>query len=452
MNDSPYPAGETRPGRAQAGVMAGELPRVLLVGENASLKMGGEGSFPYLYFKLLRARGVDVRLACHARVRDELRELLGDDFDRVSFVADDRTDRLLFRAEQYLPAKLREQTFGIARHLRVRERLRPVIRQLVARHDIHVIHEVTPISPKTPTRLSGLGAPVVIGPLCGGMVYPPGFRYRESSLERFVERSGRLLADLLNRLYPGKLLAEAIVVANEQTKRALPRGYRGVLYEGIPDIGVDLGVWDSSRRPREPRAGGPVRFVFLGRLVNWKAVDLLLEAFARVVAACPAAELEILGDGDLRGQLEAQAVELKVRDRVNFVGWVKASEGAARMRDADAFVLPSLRECGGSAVFEAMALGLPVIVARWGGPGIYVSDDCGIRVAPSSREEFVAGLAEAMLRLAGDPELRRRMGEAAIRLATRGIFNWDRKIDRFLEIYREVSSRQAREPHPVVGQ
>src|SRR5262249_25108654 len=104
MNDSPDPAGETRPGRVQAG----ELPRVLLVGENASIKMGGEASFPYLYFKLLRARGVDVRLACHARVRDELRGLLGDDFDRVSFVDDDRSSRLLFRAEQYLPGKLRE--------------------------------------------------------------------------------------------------------------------------------------------------------------------------------------------------------------------------------------------------------------------------------------------------------------------------------------------------------
>jgi glycosyltransferase involved in cell wall biosynthesis len=109
------------------------------------------------------------------------------------------------------------------------------------------------------------------------------------------------------------------------------------------------------------------------------------------------------------------------------------------MQIADVFVLPSLRECGGSSAFEAMALGLPVIVTRWGGPGLYVTDECGIRVDPSSREGFVAGLAEAMLRLARDPLLRQRMGEAGVRHASEGIFNWERKIDRFLQIYRDVA-------------
>ena len=69
--------------------------RVLLVGENASMRMSGETSFPYLHFKLLRDRGVDVRMLCHARVREELRELLGDDFPRVSFVDDGAFDLAL---------------------------------------------------------------------------------------------------------------------------------------------------------------------------------------------------------------------------------------------------------------------------------------------------------------------------------------------------------------------
>jgi glycosyltransferase involved in cell wall biosynthesis len=421
-------------------------PRVLLVGENAALRMGGEASFPYLYFKKLRARGVEVWLACHARVRDELRELLGEDIERVSFVEEDPLDLLLFRAEQYLPAKLKEQTTSVARHLRIRRLLRPVIRALIERHSIEVIHEVTPISPKMPTCLHGLGVPVLIGPLCGGMVYPPAFRYLEGPFERFVEWTGRLMADLVNHMVSGKLYAEALVVANEQTKRALPRGYRGTLYEGIPDIGVDLETWSRQDRVQGSHEEGLVRFIFLGRLVNWKGVDLLLEAFARVVGAFPEAALEILGDGPLRSALEAQVVRLGIRDRVNFAGWVMGTEGAARMRNADVFVLPSLRECGGSAAFEAMALGLPLIVTRWGGPGLYVTDECGIRVDPSSREGFVAGLAEAMLRLARDPELRHRMGEAGVRHATEGIFNWERKIDRLLQIYRDI----ARRTHPVI--
>src|SRR3954471_15093182 len=103
--------------RGQVADAAGTSPRVLLVGENASLQMGGEASFPYLYFKLLRAGGVEVWLASHARVRDELRELLGDDFDRVSFVEDNAFDLALFRTEKYLPIKLRDQTTSVLRHV-----------------------------------------------------------------------------------------------------------------------------------------------------------------------------------------------------------------------------------------------------------------------------------------------------------------------------------------------
>jgi glycosyltransferase involved in cell wall biosynthesis len=415
--------------------------RVLLVGENASMRMSGETSFPCLYFKLLRERGVDVRMICHGRVRDELRELLGDDFPRVSFVEDNAVDLALFRIEQLIPGKLKEQTIVTLRHVRIRQRMRPVIRELVRQHSIDVIHEVTPISPKMPSCAHGLGAPVVIGPLCGGMVYPPGFRFMESLAEKAFEQFGRRLSHLVNMLVPGKLLAEALIVANEQTRQALPRGCRGRIIEGIPDIGVNLGVWDRDPEPRPARSGGPVRFVFLGRLVQWKGVEFLLDAFARVAGSCPEAVLEILGDGPLRGEYEAKVAALGIAERVKFVGWVTTAEGASRMKDADAFVLPSLRECGGSAAFEAMALGLPVIVVRWGGPGLYVNDECGIRVEPSSREEFVDGLARAMLRLARDSGLRHQMGEAARRYAVGGIFNWDRKIDRTLEIYEETLGR-----------
>src|SRR3954451_9131119 len=113
-------------------IVASKTPRVLVVGENAALRMGGEGSFPYLYFKLLRARGVEVWLACHARTRDELRELLGSEaFQRVSFVEEDFIDLPLSRIDQYLPAKLREQTIAVVRHLRIRQLLRPIIRGVI---------------------------------------------------------------------------------------------------------------------------------------------------------------------------------------------------------------------------------------------------------------------------------------------------------------------------------
>ncbi len=103
----------------------------------------------------------------------------------------------------------------------------------------------------------------------------------------------------------------------------------------------------------------------------------------------------------------------------------------------DCLILPTLLESGGAVLLEAMAVGLPVIATKWGGPAEYVDDSCGILVPPDSRESLIAGLADAMERLARDPELRHRMGEAGRRKIQR-FYTWDAKIDRILDFYHQA--------------
>lgn len=417
-------------------------PRVVILGENASMKMGGEASFPYLHFKLLRERGVEAWLVAHARTRDELHRLLPGEIDRMYFVEESKVDVFLWKLGLKLPRKIDEQTIGMLRHILTHRRLRRVVAEVVARERADIVHEVTPISPKAPSAMYGLGVPVVAGPLSGAMDFPPAFQHLQGRAARLVERGGRALAHLANRLIPGRIRAESLVVANAQTLKALPRGYRGKVYEGISEVSVDLKVWRlGGQASRE--ADGLVRFSYLGRLVGWKAVDLLLEAFKHVADRCPQARLEILGDGDERQALEARSKRLGLTGRVEFAGWVSAEEGVRRLRASDVFVLPSLRESGGVVLLEAMALGLPVVASHWGGPGVHVNDLTGIRVAPETLDDFISGLADAMIRLAESPELRRQMGQAAIRRVECGTYDWDRKIDRFLEIYAETIARRA---------
>ena len=416
-------------------------PRVVILGENASMRMGGEASFPYLHFKRLRERGVEAWLVAHARVRDELHRLLPDEVDRMHFVEESPLDVFLWKLGLRLPRKIDEQTIGMLRHILTHRRLRRLVVEVIERERADIVHEVTPISPKAPSAMYNLGVPVVAGPLSGAMDYPPAFQHLQSSLARVVERGGRVLSHLANWLVPGRIRAEALVVANEQTLKALPKGYKGKVYPGISEVSVDSKVWKlGGRASREP--DGIVKFSYLGRLVDWKAVDLLLDAFKVVVGRCPQARLEILGDGDTRQALEEQSRRLGLIDRVEFAGWVSADEGARRLRSSDVFVLPSLRESGGVVLLEAMAVGLPVVASRWGGPGLHVDDATGIRVATDSRDGFVAGLADAMIRLAESPELRESMGRAAIRRVESGTYDWDRKIDRFLEIYAETIARR----------
>jgi glycosyltransferase involved in cell wall biosynthesis len=409
--------------------------KVCVVGQHASMKFGGEASFPWFYFKFLRARGIDATMVVHARTRDELQQAFGDDFGRIYFVDDTVADRFLYRIGKTFPGDLDSLTLAVFRHYLVQRRQRKVIRQLIKAGKVNIIHESSPIAPKQISALHGLGAPLVIGPLSGGMEFPQAFRYRQGKSRVWAERISRSVSGLCNILVPGKKKAEALLVANQLTIDALPAGCRGKIHM-MPEVSVDLTLWKDEAKPA--RDDGKIKIIYLGRLVNWKAVDLLIEAFAAVTRQVDNAYLQILGDGSDRPQLEKQVQNLGIAKKVEFAGYVKAAEGARRMRDADIFVLPSLRECGGVVMLEAMAVGLPVVAANWAGPAVHVTDETGIRVSPESHKGFVDGLSSAIVKLAQSPELRQKMGAAGKQRVQIGDYDWDQKIDHLIRIFIET--------------
>jgi glycosyltransferase involved in cell wall biosynthesis len=87
-----------------------------------------------------------------------------------------------------------------------------------------------------------------------------------------------------------------------------------------------------------------------------------------------------------------------------------------------------------------MAIGLPVIATRWGGPADYLDESCGILIDPTSRDAMVTALRDAMIRLARDRELRLGMG-ARGRAKVEARFDWERKIDEMLRIYEQCAAR-----------
>jgi glycosyltransferase involved in cell wall biosynthesis len=419
--------------------------RVLIVAENASARFGGEAILPLHYFRILRRRGIEAWLVVHARTRDELIALLPGEVDRMYFIPDTWFHRLAFKAGRLLPDGVAHVSFGYLLRLVSQIMARRLVRRLVIEHAVDVVHQPAPVSPKEPSMMFGLGAPVVIGSMNGGMVYPPAFAWMEGRFSALCTRLGRKASVVMNRLIPGKLRASALVVSNDRTERALPRGVRGAVIR-LVENGVDLSQWSPSESPRaesesDSDSSRPTRFVFVGRLIEWKCVEVLLDAFREVVARMPAT-LEILGDGPLRRPLEEHAEALGVADAVRFAGWIPHKECADRLRAVDVLVLPSVNECGGAVVLEAMACGLPVIVTNWGGPPDYVDETCGILVEPSSREGLTAGFTEAMTRLAGSPELRAALGRAGRERVVRE-FDWERKVDRMIAIYEGVTMGRA---------
>lgn len=411
--------------------------RVVIVAEHASAQFGGEAFLPLHYFQLLRSRNIEAWLVVHSRTQTELEALFPEDCDRMHFVTDTWLHRQLANYGRFLPKRVEVATAGLLSHLYTQMLQRGMVRQLVREQKINIVHEPIPVSPKYPSLMFDVGAPVIIGPLNGGMAFPPGFRSRQNQFEELAVAVSRRFSNLFNRLLPGKLKAQTILVANERTKQALPAGVQGQIIE-LVENGVDLSVWHSVN-PVQKEPNQRVHFVFVGRLVDWKAVDLLLEAF-QPVAAKTGAILEIIGDGVLQQELKAQSADLGLADSVMFTGWLSQEECAAKLQQADGLVLPSLYECGGAVVLEAMAMGLPVIATNWGGPADYLNSDCGILIEPRSREVLVNGLTEGMLKLAQSPDLRQKMGRTGQERVQK-YFDWERKIDRIVEIYDEISSK-----------
>lgn len=123
---------------------------------------------------------------------------------------------------------------------------------------------------------------------------------------------------------------------------------------------------DFAVRPEPPR--DPLRLLYLGRLTEHKGVRVLVEGFARIAAQEPAATLTLVGSGPLEQQLRDRARELGVADRVRVRPPVPAEQVAAVMHEHDVLVHASRVETFGMTVVEAVATGLPVLVARSAGP------------------------------------------------------------------------------------
>lgn len=203
---------------------------------------------------------------------------------------------------------------------------------------------------------------------------------------------------LRHRLYG---IADRLVTPSQGVMMSLPASVRA-RGRVIPNP-VDL------PEPRTRGAGGHT-LVAAGRLENQKGFDLLLQAFAQVANDHPEWRLVIWGEGTGRGELEALRDSLGLADRVSLPGLTERP--GQWVEDADLFVLSSRFESFGNVVTEAMAAGLPMVVADcpWG-PGEIVQHGVDGWLVPP---EDVAALALGLDKLMADGQLRQQLAAAAL--------------------------------------
>ncbi len=184
------------------------------------------------------------------------------------------------------------------------------------------------------------------------------------------------------------------------------------------------------------RAPG-LRLVAIGRLFPVKGFDLLLRAFAQAAPRIPDGRLEVWGEGPERASLERLARELGLSGSARFMGITDRPFDV--LRNADVFVMPSRAEGFPNALVEAMACGLPVISSDFGGAAREILRD-GVDGLLVPRED-PSSLAEAMVRLSEDPELRGRLSGRAVEVVER--FSHDRVMGLWEDAIRDAMNRDS---------
>jgi glycosyltransferase involved in cell wall biosynthesis len=381
--------------------------------------MGGEAFKALMIALEWRARGACVMQVTHARVRSEI-ERNFPDLDMV-YVEDGWLQILLHRL-RLSPALLLLNAWQLNR----------AARRTAAKFAPDVVHFTSPISPVLPHfRVPGL--PVIIGPLNGNVGHPDAFAAREP----FSKKLGRSLLwptqKLLGALFPARREAHLLVSGGERTAQAL--ALAGCSRDRLI-FTVDSGVpTELMRRPASKHEGENFSFVFLGRLVRYKAADLAIRALVHTDPRCT---LDVIGKGPEEQALRRLASQLDLGERVRFLGWLQPGAPLyGRLSQYRALVSPSLAEANGIVYQEAMALGLPVIALRWAGPAQLFEGLESMLIEPATEQGVILQLGSAMDRISTDPVHAQRLADAGRDRALRD-FGWEAVLDHWGAGYRQA--------------
>ncbi len=216
--------------------------------------------------------------------------------------------------------------------------------------------------------------------------------------------------------------------ADDIARRGIPESDISVVHCGIDN---EVYNFDASIRKFDKPT-----VLYLGRIKKYKAIQHLITAFEKVLRDIPEAEMKIVGTGDYVPKLMNLAGKLKIRNKIDFTGFVSQEDKVRYLRKSHVAVYPSSKEGWGLTNVEANACGTAVIAAN--SPGLrdsVLNDRTGFLYEFGNIDQ----LAEKLVNILRDDDTRARLEKGGLEWVKK--FDWDDAADKFLEVLEKVAAK-----------
>jgi glycosyltransferase involved in cell wall biosynthesis len=314
-----------------------------------------------------------------------------------------------------------------------------IAQHLSAKQQFDIAHHVTYSSWRAPSPLWRLEAPFVWGPVGGAAEYPSRLLSKLTSCSALFEAIRALSNRQASRspaLRDCVLNSSVVIASNKETFDKLLglRGGSEGMHLLFPTFFTDQQIAMFRFDPADKPPAKPIRLFSGGNIIGSKGLIFALEALTIAAQQGINWRLTVGGYGPEVPFLKKRARALGIDDWVEFHMGFSGKDYVAKLKESHIFILPSFRENAGITMLEAMLAGcVPVIVDASAQAGV-VNESCGFKIPVGKAQEISAGLADAVIRLAQDPQRRLEMGCAASELVANS-FREDTYVKKIDEIY-----------------
>lgn len=317
-----------------------------------------------------------------------------------------------------------------------------VARKLSAEQHFDLAHHVTYSSWRIPSPLWQMDIPFVWGPVGGAAEYP------KSLLGKLAPRSAlfEVMRGISNRHASSSRALKAcvrnsaaVVASNKETfdKLLAIRGRKEGLHAVFPafftDHQVELLKFDAANKPPDQ----PLQLFAGGNIIGSKGLIFALEALQAASRQGIAWQLVVGGYGPEIPFLRKKAQTLGIAHNIDFHMGFTGDAYRQKLKDSHVFILPSFRENAGITMLEAMLAGCVPVVVDASAQGDIVNNEFGFKVPVKSAAEITDELADAIIQIARNPDLRISMGQKASDFVAR-TYREDTYVNGIEAIYEEV--------------